>query len=372
MAALTFTVRKKDSASEARLGSLRLGHGTVETPVFMPVGTLATVKSMTPEELEEIGAEIVLGNTYHLYLRPGHDCIRDAGGLHKFMNWKRPILTDSGGYQVFSLSDIRKILKDGVEFRSHIDGSKHLFTPEWVIEIQEALGSDIAMVLDECPAADRDKKYIADSMTLTTDWAERSLKAKSRGDQALFGIVQGGIYEDLREEHAKTLREMPFDGFSIGGLSVGEPTETMHRITGHTAAFLPEDKPRYLMGVGAPENIVECVALGIDMFDCVMPTRNARNGCLFTSLGKVLIKNARYKNDFTPLDPECGCYTCSNYSKAYLRHLFISKEILSMRLNTIHNLHFYFNLMHRIHKAIDEGTFSDFRKNYLSRPENQP
>ena len=357
MPPLTFSLHTTDENTLARRGELRLPHGVVQTPIFMPVGTRATVKAMTPEELRELGAQIILGNTYHLFLRPGHELIARAGGLHRFMNWPHPILTDSGGYQVFSLAGTRKIKEEGVRFQSHIDGSRHLLTPERAIEIQQALGSDIMMAFDECPAAGQPRAYVEASMALTTRWAKRCLQARSRNDQALFGIVQGGIHEDLRRRHAGELTELPFDGFAIGGLSVGESTEEMYRITEVTTPCLPVDKPRYLMGVGTPQNLVEGVARGIDMFDCVMPTRHARNGYLFTSEGRVVIKQARYAEDHGPLDPACNCYTCRNYSRAYLRHLFIAKEILAMRLNTIHNLHYYLKLMADVRAALEQGTF---------------
>jgi len=366
MSALEFELIKKDQSSMARRGRIKLAHGSIETPVFMPVGTRGTVKAMTPDELEGLGAEIILGNTYHLHLRPGEELIKNAGGLHKFSNWNRPILTDSGGYQVFSLADSRKISEEGVKFQSHIDGSYHMLGPESAVMIQQALGSDIMMSFDECPAADKPRDYVANSMDLTTRWAKRCLDARTSQTQALFGIVQGGVFEDLRIQHAEQLTAMPFDGYSIGGLSVGEATEDMYRITEATTPHLPEDKPRYLMGVGTPHNLIEGVARGIDMFDCVMPTRHARNGYLFTRKGRVVIKQARYKDDFGPLDEECNCYTCRNYSRAYLRHLYISKEILSMRLNTIHNLHFYLELMRQIRASIEAGTFAEFRKSYLS------
>ncbi len=370
MPALNFDLLATDTRTLARRGRLHLTHGVVETPIFMPVGTQGTVKAMTPEELESLGAQIILGNTYHLYLRPGHKLVERAGGLHRFMHWNHPILTDSGGYQVFSLSDIRKIKEEGVTFQSHIDGSRHLLSPESSMDIQQALGSDIAMAFDECPAAGQDKAYVARSMDLTTRWADRCLVAHTRDDQALFGIVQGGVHDDLREQHAKELSKRPFDGFAIGGLSVGESIEDMYRVTENVTPHLPQDKPRYLMGVGTPANLVESVARGVDMFDCVMPTRHARNGFLFTSEGRVVIKNARFKDDFGPLDPACDCYTCRNYSRAYLRHLYIAKEILAMRLNTIHNLHFYLTLMERIRAAIECGTFSEFRTAFHAAQES--
>lgn len=363
---LRYELLATDSQTSARRGRLHLTHGTVETPAFMPVGTAGTVKAMTPEEVKSLGADIILGNTYHLYLRPGHELVARAGGLHRFANWPGPILTDSGGYQVFSLAPFRKITEEGARFQSHIDGSRHLLSPERSIEIQQALGSDIMMAFDECPAADKPKDYVARSMSLTTRWARRCLEARTSPGQALFGIIQGGIHEDLRLAHTEEITGLPFDGFAIGGLSVGESTEDMYRITGLVTPHMPQDRPRYLMGVGTPENLLECISLGIDMFDCVMPTRHARNGYLFTHDGRVVIKQARYREDFGPLDAECGCYTCRNYSRAYLRHLYTSGEILSMRLNTIHNLHFYLNLMREARTAIEQGRFSDFKRGKIA------
>ena len=329
----------------------------------MPVGTLGTVKTMSPHELEKIGAQIILGNTYHLYIRPGHKLIENAGGLHKFMSWDHPILTDSGGFQVMSLSGLRKITKDGVRFQSHIDGSYHMFTPEKVIEIENSLGADIIMAFDECPPYPATKKYVADSLTMTLEWAKRCRDAHKQTDkQALFGIVQGGIYEDLREESALKLMEMDFPGYSIGGLAVGEDKNDMKRITGFLNNILPQNKPRYLMGVGTPMDLLNNIANGIDMFDCVMPTRNARKGSVFTRNGKMIIKAARYKKDPLPIDPECNCYTCRNFSRAYIRHLIHSKEILGMRLTTIHSLHFYLELMKMTRKAIFEDRFDEFRQ----------
>jgi queuine tRNA-ribosyltransferase len=364
--ALQYELIKVDTETRARRGCVHLTHGVVETPAFMPVGTQGTVKAMSPDELRALGADIILGNTYHLYLRPGHDLIARAGGLHRFANWPHPILTDSGGYQVFSLATMRKITEEGAKFQSHIDGSRHMLSPERSIEIQQALGSDIMMAFDECPAADKPRDYVARSMDLTTRWAMRCLNARTREDQALFGIVQGGVHDDLRIQHAEQLSELGFDGYAIGGLSVGEATEDMYRITDLVAPKLPVDKPRYLMGVGTPENLLECISHGVDMFDCVMPTRNARNGYLFTNEGRVVIKHARYKEDFGPLEDGCECYTCQNFSRAYLRHLYIAGEILAMRLNTIHNLHFYLNLMRRARLAIEEGRFAQFKAEVLS------
>ncbi|AIS52308.1 queuine tRNA-ribosyltransferase Tgt [Thermoanaerobacter kivui] len=368
MAAIKYQLIKKDSRTKARLGILQTSHGIIETPVFMPVGTQATVKTMTPEELKEIGATIILSNTYHLYLRPGHKLIEKAGGIHKFMNWDRAILTDSGGFQVFSLSSLREITEEGVEFRSHIDGSKHFFTPEKVIEIQNALGADIIMSFDECAPYPADYGYVKNSMELTIKWAERGKKAHKNTDkQALFGIVQGGTYEDLRKECANRLVEMDFPGYSIGGLSVGEPKNLMYDILDLTTDYLPEDKPRYLMGVGSPDDLIEGVIRGVDMFDCVLPTRIARNGTVFTSKGKLVVRNAAYAEDFSPLDDECECYTCKNYSRAYIRHLFKANEILAARLATIHNLYFLVKLMERIREAIRQDRLLEFKKQFFEK-----
>jgi queuine tRNA-ribosyltransferase len=368
MAAIKYRLIKKDSRTNARLGILETPHGIIETPVFMPVGTQATVKSMTPEELKEIGATIILSNTYHLYLRPGHKIIEKAGGLHKFMNWDRAILTDSGGFQVFSLNSLRKITEDGVEFRSHIDGSRHFFTPEKVIEIQNALGSDIMMSFDECAPYPADYDYVKKSMELTIKWAERGKRAhKNTEKQALFGIVQGGTYEDLRKECAQRLVDMDFPGYSIGGLSVGEPKNVMYDIVDLTTEYLPENKPRYLMGVGSPDDLIEGVIRGVDMFDCVLPTRIARNGTVFTSKGKLIVRDAPYAEDFSPLDEECDCYTCKNYSRAYIRHLFKANEILAARLATIHNLYFLIKLMERIREAIRQDRLLEFKKQFFKK-----
>jgi len=368
MAAIKYRLIKKDSRTNARLGILETPHGIIETPVFMPVGTQATVKAMTPEELKEIGATIILSNTYHLYLRPGHKIIEKAGGLHRFMNWDRAILTDSGGFQVFSLNSLRKITEDGVEFRSHIDGSRHFFTPEKVIEIQNALGSDIMMSFDECAPYPADYDYVKKSMELTIKWAERGKRAhKNTEKQALFGIVQGGTYEDLRKECAQRLVDMDFPGYSIGGLSVGEPKNVMYDIVDLTTEYLPEDKPRYLMGVGSPDDLIEGVIRGVDMFDCVLPTRIARNGTVFTSKGKLIVRDAPYAEDFSPLDEECDCYTCRNYSRAYIRHLFKANEILAARLATIHNLYFLIKLMERIREAIRQDRLLEFKKQFFKK-----
>lgn len=362
-----FEFIKKNKNSGARLGRITLKKGVIDTPQFMPVGTLATVKSLTKEDLESIGAQIILANTYHLFLRPGHDLIEEAGGLHKFMNWDKPILTDSGGFQVFSLAKLRKIDDEGVSFQSHIDGSALRLTPKKVIDIQKSLGSDIMMPLDECPPHDADYDYVKKSLDLTLRWAKISKDYKDSlniEDSALFGIVQGGMFKDLREDSAKRLSEMDFPGYSIGGLSVGEEKNLMYDMAEVSAKNLPEDKPRYLMGVGTPEDLIECVERGIDMFDCVMPTRNARNGLLFTSKGKVSIKNAKYERDFTTLDENCGCYVCKNYTKSYLRHLYMSKEILSSRLNSMHNLYYYIKLMDGIREAIKNDSFLEFKENF--------
>jgi queuine tRNA-ribosyltransferase len=352
---LRFEILARDPRTQARLGRITTPHGEITTPVFMPVGTQAAVKTVTPEELIACRAEIVLANTYHLYLRPSHTLIQEFGGLHRFMAWPRPILTDSGGFQVYSLSGLRKLREEGVQFQSHLDGSRHLLTPEKAVEIQEALGSDIAMVLDECVPYPATYDYARASQELTTRWAWRAKTAHRRADQALFGIVQGGMYPDLREKSARELVELDFHGYALGGFSVGETKRLMYDLIGQTAASLPEDKPRYLMGVGTPADLVQCVKLGVDMFDCVMPTRNARNGCLFTRQGKLIIKNARYARDPRPIDPDCRCYTCHHYSRAYLRHLFVADELLAPRLNTIHNLHYYMDVIQMIREAITEG-----------------
>jgi queuine tRNA-ribosyltransferase len=356
-----FRFKLEKTSDNARAATITTGHGKILTPVFMPVGTLGTVKAMSPHELEESHAQIILGNTYHLYLRPGHELIREAGGLHKFISWNHPILTDSGGFQVMSLAALRKITKDGVKFQSHIDGSPHLFTPESVIGIQEALGADIIMSFDECPPYPATREYVEKSLKTTLKWAERGKAAFTNGKhQALFGIVQGGIYEDLRERSALELMQMDFPGYSIGGLAVGEEKKDMFRITEFLNDILPKDKPRYLMGVGTPTDLLLNIANGVDMFDCVMPTRNARKGSIFTRYGKMIIKAARYKDDFSPIDPECGCYTCRHFSRAYIRHLITMNEILGMRLTTIHSLYFYQELMQMARKAILEGRYQEF------------
>ena len=364
-----FELIKKDPGCAARLGSLTTAHGKIETPIFMPVGTQATVKAMTPEELVEVGSQIILANTYHLYLRPGHELIERLGGLHRFMHWDRPILTDSGGFQVFSLGELRKISEEGVKFRSHIDGSSHFISPEVSIAIQESLGADIAMCFDECPPYPADYAYVQKSLELTTRWARRCKEAHHRPDQALFGIVQGGMHPELRRESARQLFEIGFDGYALGGLSVGEEKGLMHEMFEACSDILPEDRPRYIMGIGAPEDLVEAIYHGYDMFDCVMPTRNARNGALFTATGRINIKAAIYAEDTSPIDPECGCYVCRNYSRAYLRHLYRSNEILASRLNSWHNLHFYLNLMERARSAIALGAYPAFRKEFYAKRE---
>ena len=364
---MTFDLLKECSETRARRGTIHTRRGAIETPAFMPVGTQGTVKGMMPEQLKEIGSQIILGNTYHLYLRPGHERMARFGGLHKFMNWDRPILTDSGGFQVFSLGDLRKIDEDGVRFQSHIDGSKHILTPELSIAIQEALGSDIMMVFDECIPHPSTREYISASTARSTRWAARCKAARTDESAALFGIVQGGMEEDLRQKSVEGLLEIGFDGYALGGLSVGEPAEVMYQVMDWSLPLLPKDHPRYVMGVGTPENLVEAVSRGADMFDCVMPTRNARNGVLFTSFGKLSIKQARFIEDEMPIDPECSCYVCRNYSRAYLRHLYQSNEILSSVLNTTHNLYYYLHLMKRMRDAISEGTFKIFREDFYRK-----
>jgi queuine tRNA-ribosyltransferase len=371
---LDFNLIKRDIYTKARAGFFTTGHGVVETPIFMPVGTQGTVKAVNQSFLEkDINAQIILGNTYHLYLRPGTEILEDAGGLHKFMNWSRPILTDSGGYQVFSLSELRKLKTDGVEFSSHLDGSKHFFTPEKVIAIQRSIGSDIMMVLDECTPYPCDYEYAKKSTDLTSNWAVLNKNAFENSspfyghEQFQFGIIQGSVYKDLREKSASDLNKLNFDGYAIGGLAVGEPTETMYELVDFTTDFMLEDRPRYLMGVGRPENILNAIERGVDMFDCVMPTRNARNSYLFTSDGIISIRNAKYKNDFRPLDENCNCYTCKNYSRAYLRHLFVAKEILGLELASIHNLHFYQWLVTEARKQILQGNFKSWKETIIKK-----
>lgn len=368
--ALKYELIKKDKYSNARVGVIHTEHGDIPTPIFMPVGTLGTVKTMTVEELKEMDAKIILGNTYHLYLKPGMEIMRQAGGLHKFMNWDRPILTDSGGFQVFSLSDMRKINENGVEFSSHIDGSKHFFTPEKSIEIQNDIHSDIMMSFDECVDARADYDYVKQSMERTIRWAKRGLdyhKEHSHKDQSLFGIVQGGLFKDLREKSVIETTAMDFDGFSIGGLSVGETKEEMIDILNFTTPLLPEDKPRYNMGVGTPDYLFESYQAGIDMADCVLPTRMARHGTALTSEGRLVVKNASFKDDFTPLDHECDCYTCKNYSRAYLRHLVNVNEILGARLLSYHNLYFLLKLCENIRQAIMEDRFLEYKEEFYKK-----
>lgn len=357
---------------QARRGVISTDHGSFQTPAFMPVGTQGSVKAIQQRELVDIGAEIILGNTYHLYLRPGADVLREGGGLHKFMGWERPILTDSGGYQVFSLSELRKIEDGGVSFKSHLDGSVHFFTPEKVIDIQRAIGSDIMMVLDECAPYPCEREYAVSSNGLTLRWAER---CKRQADltqglyghrQSVFGIVQGSIFPDIREYSAQVLRDLDFDGYAIGGLAVGEPAEQMYDIVSQCTELLPPDHPRYLMGVGTPENLLEAIGRGVDMFDCVLPTRNGRNAMLFTRRGPITITNAKYTKDFTPVDEACGCYTCRSFTRAYLRHLFHVREILGLELATIHNLAYYQELMATSREKIFNGSFETWKQECLA------
>jgi queuine tRNA-ribosyltransferase len=362
--AIHFTLLRTDSDSHARLGRITTPHGEIATPAFAPVGTQATVKALDPRDLRELGAELILANTYHLYLRPGADVVASLGGLHSFMGWDGPILTDSGGFQVFSLAENRRVTDEGVEFRSPIDGSRHLFTPEMVVHTEEQLGADIIMVLDECAAPD-DRAYNEQALARTHAWAERCLHAQTRSDQALFGIVQGGIFPDLRRTSAEFLSGLGFPGYAIGGLSVGESKEEMLATLDITVPLLPNKKPRYLMGVGAPEDLLEGVARGVDMFDCVLPTRLARNGALFTRQGRINIRNARYERDAAPIEAGCGCATCQRFSRAYLRHLFKARELLAPRLATIHNVHFLLGLMRDIRAAIADGSFLAFKGEFL-------
>ena len=378
-ARFAYQLISRDPGSSARLGRIETAHGTIETPVFMPVGTQGTVKALTNEMLEQAGATVILGNTYHLFLRPGHDVINRLGGLHRFTSWDRAILTDSGGFQVFSLGDLRKISEEGVEFQSQLDGSRHVLSPERAIDIQVALGSDIVMAFDECTPFPATFAEAESSLQLTERWARR---CRTRFDQflssggsdidvvnrnqALFGISQGSVFRDLRRQSVEGLLEIGFDGYAIGGLSVGEDKDSMFDVIASTAPLLPEDKPRYLMGVGTPEDLVESVRLGIDMFDCVMPTRNARNGQLFTRFGRLNVKNARYKEDSRPIDESCGCPVCGRYSRAYLRHLYMSAEILGSTLSTLHNVCFYLDTMLRMRQAISLGAFDEFHKTFLS------
>jgi queuine tRNA-ribosyltransferase len=362
-----FDLLATDSATAARRGRLHTRRGVIETPAFMPVGTQGTVKGMLPEQLHEIGAQVILANTYHLYLRPGHELVQQLGGLHRFMQWDGPILTDSGGFQVFSLGALRRIEEEGVRFQSHLDGSAHLLTPENSIAIQEALGADIMMVFDECIPYPAERAYVAASTLRSTRWAARSKQARSDASAALFGIVQGGMEQNLRRQSVEQLLEIGFDGYALGGLSVGEVADMMYQVMEWTLPLLPSVRPRYVMGVGTPENLVEAVARGADLFDCVMPTRNARNGVLFTNFGKLSIKQNRYRADDSPIDPECDCSVCRRFSRTYLRHLYQSNEILASVLNTWHNLYYYLQLMRRVREAIEAGAFGLFRDEFHRR-----
>jgi queuine tRNA-ribosyltransferase len=374
---MIFSLEKKDGGTGARAGILKTGHGNVETPVFMPVGTQAAVKTVSPRELTEAGVRMILANTYHLFLRPGDELIREAGGLHRFMSWERPILTDSGGYQVYSLSGLRKISDEGVAFQSHIDGSRHFFTPGRVVRIQRNLGSDISMPLDECAPYPCTHEEARTAVARSIHWEKACLEAfrdgppLQPGGQALFGIVQGSVYADLRRECAEALLDIGFDGYAVGGLAVGEPKDRMLEMTALCCSLLPEDRPRYLMGVGKPEDIVASIALGVDMFDCVIPTRNGRNATLFTRAGRLVIKGKAFEKDFSPVDPECTCYTCSRFTRAYLRHLFKSGEILGLQLATLHNLHFYMELVREARKAILENRFAEWQSLFYTRYQSQ-
>lgn len=364
---INFKIIKRSSKTRARITEFETAHSTIRTPVFMPVGTQATVKTLTPDELEEIGFKIILSNTYHLYLQPGTDVIQKAGGLHRFMNWKYAILTDSGGFQVLSLKDIRRIESDGVEFRSFIDGSKHYFTPEKVVDIQEKIGADIIIPLDICGTYPSEYSLTGKELDITLDWAERSIKTKKRNDQIMFGVIQGGFYKDLRKRAVDDILSLGFPGVTIGGLSVGEEKALTKEMVDYTVSLLPENKPRYLMGVGDPISLLEYVKLGVDMFDCVLPTRIARNRSLFTKDGPIKITKAIYKEDFTPIESDCNCYTCRHFTKAYLNHLFKAKEFLAARLATIHNLFFMHQLIIDIRKSIEEDRFADFCNSFKER-----
>lgn len=361
-----FELKHEEKHSQARLGKLSTPHGDIETPVFMPVGTQAGVKSLSPDELENTSSQIILSNTYHLYLRPGHELVKEAGGLHEFMQWEYPILTDSGGYQVFSLGDLRKITEEGVMFRSHLDGSKHFFSPESVIEVEEALGADIIMAFDECIPYPASYEYAKKSLERTTRWLERCIKAKRRTDQALFGIVQGGMYTDLRKQSIEEITSFDLPGYGIGGLSVGESNDLMYEMLSNTTSYLPRLKPRYLMGVGNPDNLVEAVGYGVDMFDCVQATRIARHGAFWTYTGRKNIKNAQFERDFSPLDSTCDCYACRKFTKAYIRHLFKSGELFALRLLSIHNIHFLNKLMKDLRLAIQEDRYPCFKEDFLA------
>lgn len=366
MVAITYELIKTCKQTGARLGKVHTPHGSFDTPTFMPVGTLATVKTMSPEELKGIGANIILSNTYHLWLRPGEEIIGEAGGLHSFMNWDGAILTDSGGFQVFSLSDMREIVEEGVHFRNHLNGEKMFLSPEKAMEIQNVLGSDIMMAFDECPPYPATYEYMKQSVERTSRWAERCLKAHKRPDeQGLFGIVQGGEFEELRKQSAEDLISLNFPGYAIGGLSVGEPKDVMNRVLEFTTPLLPDDKPRYLMGVGSPDSLVDGAIRGIDMFDCVLPTRIARNGTCMTSVGRLVVRNAKYARDFRPLDENCDCHVCQNYSRAYIRHLIKCNEIFGFRLTTYHNLYFLLKLMEQVREAIREDRLADFKEEFF-------
>ncbi|MBN1561450.1 tRNA guanosine(34) transglycosylase Tgt [candidate division KSB1 bacterium] len=373
MSSMQFHLVRKDKKTRARAAILKTDHGAIKTPVFMPVGTQGAVKALSPRDLRDIRAQIILGNTYHLYLRPGAEVVRRAGGLGQFNGWHKPILTDSGGFQIFSLNDLNRVTADGFEFRSHLDGSQHFFSPEKVVDIQRALGSDIMMVLDECVSFPAEFNQVRKSVRRTVDWARRSMSefhqrpAQHDYSQTLFAIVQGGIYRDLRRECASELVNMEFEGYAIGGLSVGEPKEAMFDVTETVTELLPADKPRYLMGVGKPDDLLEAVERGIDMFDCIIPTRNGRNGQAFTADGPMNIKNVKNKDSAEPLDNECDCYTCTHFTRAYLRHLYVAKELLILKLLSLHNLYFYMSLMERTRKAILQNRFAEFKKQFLAR-----
>ena len=365
---IRYELIKTCAQTGARLGIVHTPHGSFETPTFMPVGTQATVKAMSPEELKDMNAGIILSNTYHLWLRPGNDIVKEAGGLHKFMNWDRPILTDSGGFQVFSLSKFRKIEEEGVHFRNHLNGDKLFLSPEKAMEIQNDLGSDIMMAFDECPPFPATHEYMEASVDRTTRWAKRCKEAHKRPDeQGLFGIIQGGEYEDLRRKSAEALVELDFPGYAIGGLSVGEPKDVMNKVLDFTAPMMPADKPRYLMGVGSPDSLIDGAIRGIDMFDCVLPTRIARNGTLMTSEGRMVIKNAKYARDFRPIDENCDCYTCKNYTRAYVRHLLRTEETFGLRLTSYHNLRFLIHLMEQVREAIREDRLGDFKEEFFEK-----
>ncbi|MCA1009797.1 tRNA guanosine(34) transglycosylase Tgt [Halobacillus halophilus] len=366
--AITYELIKTCKQTGARLGKVHTPHGSFDTPMFMPVGTLATVKTMSPEELEQMGAPIILSNTYHLWLRPGEDIVEEAGGLHSFMNWNGSILTDSGGFQVFSLSDLRQIEEEGVHFRNHISGEKLFLSPEKAMHIQNSLGADIMMAFDECPPYPAEHDYMKKSVERTSRWAERCLEGHQRPhDQGLFGIIQGGEYEDLRRQSARDLTSMDFPGYAIGGLSVGEPKDVMNRVLDFTAPLLPDEKPRYLMGVGSPDSLIDGSMRGIDMFDCVLPTRIARNGTCMTSNGRLVVRNAKFARDFRPIDENCDCHTCRNYSRAYIRHLVKSSETFGFRLTTYHNLYFLLKLMRQVREAIKEDRLGDFREEFFEQ-----